>query len=289
MATGTRGWGSVRARFALLFIYPLGLFRRNPAVLLVVLVVVFNVLAPDEGVFNDILRRGWLFDEAPGLLGSLIGSPLVVAAGAGFLAKNLLNVVVSQQLMLIFRAGRTTLRETVRTLRVGSFVWLTAVQGCTYAGFAVGAGLVYLPALLTWRFARVDLTIPFLAAAVLAYPAFDLVISTAVIASVLPVPVSRRTALLRFIRRPSFFGPLYAYGAARTVVETLLLALGPLILLDLVHSRPLASATMALGLVLPFLVLRGASYALTLDRMRSDEDISSVFADHFERVALNFL
>jgi hypothetical protein len=280
---------STRALMSLLFVYPIGLFRRNPAVLVVaVAITALNLVAPDQGVFTEILRRGWLFAEAPRLFASLFGSPIVLAlAGVGFVGKNLLNVIVSQQLMLVFRTGRTTLRHTVRTARVDSFLWLTAAQGCAYSGCAACAGLAYLPCLLAWRLADVDLTIPLLAAAVLAYPAFDVVISTAIMIAVLPVPLARRTGLMRFVLRGRVFWPLYAYGAIRTVVEALLVGLAPLLLLDLVHNALLASATIALGLLLPFLLLRGATYALVLDLMTPDQDVRRVFAEHFDRTAIS--
>ncbi|TVT61149.1 hypothetical protein FNH05_03480 [Amycolatopsis rhizosphaerae] len=271
----------------LLFLRPLKLFRRNPGIVVVVAVLVpFNLLTPGQGVLTEVFTPGWLFDGAPGLIGPLLRPPVLAGAVLLYLAKNVVSAAVAQEMMLIFRNGRARLWEAVRALRPGSVVWLTVVECCTYAVFALAALLAYLPALLAWRAWRVDLTVPLLVVGVLVYPVFYAVTSTTAMMCVLPASARERLRVLRHLTRTRVFWPLYGYYAVRIVVEVLLLGIGPLVLLDLVHSKILASAAIALGVLLPFLLLRGASYALTLELLKADVAIGSVFADHLARGGL---
>ncbi|MCG3754363.1 hypothetical protein [Amycolatopsis sp. Poz14] len=262
---------------------PFALLLRNPSVLAVAgVVLAFSLLVPDQGIATDVFRRGWLFDDAPAEAWSLIRSPafLAVAAG-GFAGKILVSAAASQQLMLVFRDRRTTLFATLRSIRVGSVCWLFGAELALYVLCALAGLLGYLPALLVWRTAGADLTIPLLAVAVLAFPAAYAAVSAAIVAAPLPVSVRERSSVVAAMRERRIFLPLYGLFAVRVILETMLLGVAPLVLLDVVHNKPLATLAVGAGVLAPSLLLRGSCYALMLYALRPVPVIERVFGPYF--------
>ncbi|HEY4458913.1 MAG TPA: hypothetical protein VGN81_31660 [Pseudonocardiaceae bacterium] len=267
-----------RFPFARLFIRPLGLFLRNPSVLiLAVVLLAFNLFVPEQGIAVQIFQRGWLFDQAPRIVWPVLSSPLfVVATLLVFAGKSVVSVAASGQLMLVFRDRRTTLRATLRSIRVDGIVWLFVTEVSCYVVYALAAAVGYLPALLIWHTTGVDLTIPLVAIGLLAFPVCYSAVSTAIVVAPLPASSRERTAVLAQLRKPRVLWPLYSFCAISIVVEFLLLGVAPLALLDFLHSKLLASTAIGVGVLVPFLVLRGGSYAFIMYTLRSAPVVDAV-------------
>ncbi|WP_410586722.1 hypothetical protein [Amycolatopsis sp. lyj-23] len=262
---------------------PFVLLVRNPGVLVVAAVVLaFSLLVPDQGIAADVFRPGWIFDAGPAEVWSLVRSPAVLAvAAAGYTGKILISSAASQQLLLVFRDGRTTLPATLRSISLGTVHWLFVAELAIYALCALAALIGYLPALLIWRTAGVDLTVPLLVVAVLAFPAAYAAVSTAIVAAPLPASARERTSVLTSLRGRRVFGRLYGLFAVRVILETVLLGVAPLAMLDVVHSKPLATAAVGAGLLVPSLFLRGSCYALMLYALRPVPVVERVFGRYF--------
>jgi hypothetical protein len=268
-----------------LLVAPIRLLARNPGILFVALVAAgFDLLASNGHLLTEVTRRGWLFTGAPALMIDTLRTPWVpVLAAGGFLLRALVTTGLSHQLMLIVRQGRVPLRESLRNLRLGSVFWLAGSELCVYASAALLFGLAYLPAYLIWRFDGTDGTLVLVVLAVAGLPALYVALGGVLFAAVLPLPARRKTAVLVACLRPAVFGPLWLYGAGRTVVDVLLTVALPVLLLRTLHSRVLASVVLAGGLIVPDVVLRGTGYLLTLERLRSDPGVADVFADYLAR------
>lgn len=264
-------------------IRPFVLLVRNPGVLVVAVVVLaFSLLVPDQGIAVDVFSPGWIFDAGPAEVWSLVRSPAFLAvAAAGYVGKVLVSAAASQQLMLVFRDRHTTLPATLRSIRVGTVCWLFVAELALYALCALAALLGYMPALLIWRTTGVDLTIPLLVVAVLAFPAAYAAVSTAIVAAPLPASARERMSVLTSLRKPRISGPLYSLFAVRVILETVLLGVAPLALLDVVHSKLLATVAVGVGVLIPSLVLRGSCYALMLYALRPVPIVESVFGHYF--------
>jgi hypothetical protein len=264
-------------------IRPFVLLVRNPGVLVVAVVVLaFSLLVPDQGIAADVFSRGWIFDAGPAEVWSLVRSPAFLAvAAAGYAGKVLVSAAASQQLLLVFRDRRTTLPATLRSISVSTICWLFVAELTVYALCALAALIGYLPALLIWRTAGIDLTVPLLVVAVLAFPAAYAAVSTAIVAAPLPASVRERTSVLASLRKRRMFGPLYGLFAVRVILETVLLGVAPLALLDVVHSKPLATVAVGVGALIPSLLLRGSCYALMLYALRPVPIVEKVFGRYF--------
>lgn len=269
--------------FRTLVILPARLLLKNASVIFIILVVIiFNILTSVHENLHLSLTGSWAFGTLPHQAVRLFLSPaLTVAAVAVFFAKTFLDVLVSQQMMLIFKDQHKTLMKAVTTLKWASFSWFVGMEFLIYLCFGLIAAVFYVPALFVWNTWRVDLVVMLVIIGVLMYPALYGLVATAAMVSVFPSTAQQKLRAFSLVLRPRALAAIYGYYSVRVFVEVALLAAAPLLALGVFHNKFVASAAIALGLLAPFVLLRGASYALSLQLMAPDENVKGLFRNYF--------
>ncbi len=260
--------------------------RRRKIVFVVVLAVLLVNLVPlPKGLMSDSGAKGWLFLTLPSALGALLRNWRVsVGLVVVGLVKSVLDVVVAQQLKLSFRGSAAGLFSSLRQIHRQAFAFFLAAEIAIYCAFCglAAVGLLLGRALY---YSGVDITYPYLAIGFLLYPLlYALLVSTAVI-SVLEIPRNHKTRLLIRLSHRRALWRLYLYACARVGVELLCLTVVPFLLLRFTGDRRLVFAVAAIGFLLPLVILRAGSYALTLDLLSSDEWMRGMFPDFYGRLS----
>lgn len=260
------------------------LLRSGPALYVVVfIVVIFNMFAHVHLNLGQPTREGWAFVQLPeGLVAGLRQPPIIAELLLIFFCQIVLDLMVSQQLMKGFRGESTSMRESVKDMKLSSFTWLACVAAMLYAVFIGVALLFYLSAREVWLAYHLYLGLPVLALGVLLYPLFYGLLASAAMISVFPTTgAERRSSFLLFLT-PSSLPRLYIFYCGRVLVELALLTVLPFSAIHYLHSRLVAAVAVAVAVLVPVIWIRGASYVFFLEMLKLRSYVRRHFEDYFD-------
>lgn len=259
--------------------------KQNPSIL-----VTFFVAAC-VAIFSDPSRQvkigtthGWFFQDAPVLLADLIWS----VKGAAILFVSILlqsaaSILVANDVVLAYSGERLGMLPSLRQLQVRWLLryWCYAIG--VWVPFLAVVGILFWITLQTWAVARIDLRGLFAVLALVCYVWFYLLLAIGSFVAVLDTSADTRRKILRSLLKPPAIGKLYMFYLLRILVEVALGAVLPVLILLLSGNRPLASVVFALAVLLPFALLRGSAFELTLAFLDQIDFIRAKFGFFFDR------
>jgi hypothetical protein len=229
-----------------------------------------------------VFSSDWLYRNAPTILHKILISKLaLLIVATGFVIQSVLTLVVAKEMMLIYSRTRIGLLDTIAKIKLNEVAWFFSGELLIYFVFGVIAILVYLPTYLLWEHLEINLYfVVFLAFAVL-YPAFYMMVAMLSTFAVLPLYSNSKIKKMIYLLSGKRLWNLYLFYLLRLGLE-MIFAIGlPIAFMAYFHNIILATVSAILGLVLPFALLRGAAYALKLQLLINDEEISVIFNRYF--------
>ncbi len=267
-------------------LHPLKLLFDNTSIFLVFFVVIFvNFVSDKNGAIPLDALGQWAFRTLPSALIALLQQPAIVSIlAATFLLKTILTVFVAKEMLMIYQRRRKSIKQSLTEMRLQEIWWFFLCECIAYCLFGSIALALYLPSYFVYHHYAIDCSYALVAAFVVLYPAFYILLSTGSMMSVLSLPANRRWQKLRILLLGKPIFTLYGFYFCRISLELALLFVAPYVALKLTHSYWLAIVTSAAGLILPFALLRGSAYELKLRLLSSDAEIRALFDQHYAEV-----
>jgi hypothetical protein len=260
---------------------PALLLRRNRSIFGVFFgAVLFNVAQPRLAHLK-LTKAGWIFDHLiPSIVSALDSVWIWLLLIGLYIVRTAITLLVSEEIMLMFRGRRQGTRSSLHNLKPRDGLWLGLVGMLCYIVAIAALALVYLPMLLLWRDAHVDLGILLLGLVALGYPVYYASVAAVSMVAVFPIASNARFRILRKLTRLRVAGRLYVFYGVRILIELLLLFVVPALVAPLHSGRIIGTISVSAGILIPFTLLQGAAYQFKLVLLADDPIVHGLFSAH---------
>jgi hypothetical protein len=255
-------------------------FASSPALwLIVALVGIINWAQNSDSRFQEFsTSNGWIFEKLPGLLQDILSVRGIVAIIAILCITAYLDVVAGVSMFLSYRQEPSSLKTILRAANPAKIFWFAKTQILSTLFFALIALICYFAAYAIWSTAHTDLSVALIFGAAILYPLYYSLAAFSAMLSAFPWSEADRWDELRWIIfSPRRLASIYTIYGLRLAAELLLVYGATLLSKELVRNST-ASGLLVIGaLILPLLVVRGATYGATLRVLRQQHRVSILF------------
>lgn len=218
----------------------------------------------------------------PALIDKLLGSHYLIAALIGvFLVKTLVVVAIATDLMLIYQRKRGSIKATICNIRIQSIMWFLLAQIAVYMFFGAIACVSYQLTVAVREATSADPYIALLSLFAVLYPFYYMCLSVASLVAVFPRASVQKVEDAMYLLRYPRVWKLYLFYILRLGLEGVLVIVVPLVALTTLKSPTIAAISIAAGLLVPFALIRGASYELKLLLFENYQPVRRIFAAHY--------
>jgi len=258
---------------------PFRLIKSNKSILILFL----GILVLDHLSNIDIkLTPKWIYETLPELFLSGVKTPLLIFTFLViFFAQAFITVLIAQDMFSIYTGNRKGVIQSVSSIEIPNITWFFKYEIGIIVLFSLIAGVFYFPSLFVWQRFQIDLSSVFFAAFFILYPVFYACISFIVMFAVLPLNNNQRIEKLKSLFTLRRLLKIYSFYFARVSIELFLVIIFPFIIITFLKIRWLASLSVAIGLMIPFAVIRGSSYEFKLSMFSQDPDMQNIFQNHY--------
>jgi|SRR6185437_750517 len=267
--------------------FPFQLMLKNVSiVILVCIYLILNKMLNSNKFGKIYLTANWVYSYGLKYLSNFFTHSILIFIVVLFLFATFVSVAISQDMFLIFQGRRRGLLQSLSEIRIPNLIWFLKVEIVIWLFFTGVAAFFFLLTFLLWKyfiagqFALYSLLFFF----IVLCPFFYLYLALGAMFSVFPLTSSQKIKKMLSFLSKKVIWKIYSFYFIRLTIENLFALILPVLFLQIFQSYYLAAISSIIGMLLPFILLRGSAYEFKIYLLRRDTDIREIFIDHFNYV-----